>query len=152
MQEVSDWLLLSRSITPWVSTIGAVVRTVISKAAHELQVTLPARSCDMFQSFLVDEVVDCVYRENNLTDFKRIEPEGTPLLIPFKHYGAAVGPRGQTIRNTFGGNARLVWSISRGHELDGVFEFWVPKSSWSTAQETRAKNEYSTIMAKADYR
>ncbi|MBN21957.1 MAG: hypothetical protein CL678_11815 [Bdellovibrionaceae bacterium] len=151
VQEVSDWLLMGRSIVPWVSTIGGVVRTALSKAAHELQVTLPARNCELFEELLTEKVVEHVQRESNVAGFKRITPNGNSLLIPFKHYGAAVGPRGQTIKKVFKNNAKLIWSTTPGYELDGVFEFWVLKEHWSQAQEVEAKNQYTSIEYQAQY-
>lgn len=151
VEETSNWLLMGRSITPWVATIGAVVRTSVSKAAHELQVTLPARSCNDFQTHLAEKVVDHVRREHQLADHRRIEPDGRLLLIPYTHYGSAVGPRGQNIKRVFNNAARLVWSTAPGYELDGVFEFWVPHTTWSRSIEGRAKNAYANIEFAADY-
>lgn len=145
VQEISDWLLLSRTLVPWVSSIGSVCRASLSKAADELDVTLPARQCDEFRHHLATKVIEWVCETQSVEHYRRIEPHNRPLRISYKNYGAAVGPNGRTIKNVFATNAKLVWSTSRSHALDGVFEFWVPQRHWSIELERRAENAYVKI-------
>ena len=132
--------------------MGAVVRAPVTKAVHELQVSLPARNNEHFESCLAKSVIDWVHSEYNLRGYRRIEPDNEPLRIPYDQYGAAVGPRGRTIKDVLHNKARLVWSVSTRCTLDGLFEFWVPADEWSTAQEVRAKNAYASIEARAPHR